>query len=220
MRIYLRLSPNRLIVPFDYQVNMVGALHKWLGGRNETHDSLSLYSFSWLQGGHMSDSNGLDFPEGARWFISAHDPSLIKKIISGILDSPEVAFGMQVEEITIRETPVFSSPTRFFLGSPILVKRNMEKDQRYYLYHEEESDSLMTETLQRKLAAASLPTVGVSVRFLRQHPGAKTKLCTYKGIKNKASYCPIIIEGSPEQISFAWDVGIGNSTGIGFGSLI
>ena len=27
------------------------------------------------------------------------------------------------------------------------------------------------------------------------------------------------LKGSPEQIAFAWDVGVGNSTGIGFGAL-
>jgi CRISPR/Cas system endoribonuclease Cas6 (RAMP superfamily) len=29
----------------------------------------------------------------------------------------------------------------------------------------------------------------------------------------------VIIEGKPETKLFAWDVGIGNSTGIGFGAI-
>jgi CRISPR/Cas system endoribonuclease Cas6 (RAMP superfamily) len=29
----------------------------------------------------------------------------------------------------------------------------------------------------------------------------------------------VIIKGTPEQLAFAWNVGLGNSTGIGFGAL-
>ena len=52
MRIYLRTTPNDVIVPFDYQQKIVGTIHKWLGN-NEIHDKISLYSFSWLLGGNM-----------------------------------------------------------------------------------------------------------------------------------------------------------------------
>lgn len=183
------------------------------------HDTLSLYSFSWLRGRVETRERGLTFPGGALWFISAYDTQLIKQIIGGIFEAPNVAFGMRVVEVTLRDTPVFSSGTRFFLGSLVLVKRNLEERQRHYLYTEPESDALLTETLQRKLAKAGLPIEGVAVRFDRAHPSAKTKLSTYRKIENKVNYCPVIIEGSPEQLSFAWDVGVGNSTGIGFGSL-
>lgn len=218
MRIYLRLSKNTDSVPFNYPVNLVGALHKWIG-RNALHDFLSLYSFSWLQRNERGNQTGLNFPNGALWFISAHDPDLVKKIVGGILDDSDVAFGMRVQEITLRETPVFESGTRFLLGSPALIKRTIEDRQRHYLFTEPEADALLTETLQRKLARAGLPTEGVSVRFDRKAPGARTKVSVYRGIQNKVNYCPVIIEGTPEQIGFAWDVGIGNSTGIGFGSL-
>jgi CRISPR-associated endoribonuclease Cas6 len=41
----------------------------------------------------------------------------------------------------------------------------------------------------------------------------------YKGIANKANWCPVIIKGRPETKLFAWNVGLGNSTGIGFGAI-
>ncbi|MCS6930050.1 MAG: CRISPR-associated endoribonuclease Cas6 [Saprospiraceae bacterium] len=218
MRIYLTLSKNTAPVPYDYPVNLVGALHKWVG-QNTLHDFMSLYSFSWLQYSERGSPRGLNFPNGALWFISAYDPQLVKKIVGGILDDPEVAFGMRVLEITLRETPAFASGTRFSLGSPVLIKRTIENRQRHYLFTEPEADVLLTETLQRKLAKAGLPTEGISVRFDRKAPGAKTKVSTYRGVANRVNYCPVIIEGLPEQIGFAWEVGLGNSTGIGFGSL-
>ena len=57
----------------------------------------------------------------------------------------------------------------------------------------------------------------------RIHHGTIKKNCyihnVINGIKNKASICPVIVKGTSEQIAFAWNVGVGNSTGIGFGAL-
>lgn len=218
MRIYLKLSKNTELVPFDHQVNLVGALHKWLG-ENNLHDALSLYSLSWLRGGKGVGASGLNFPNGADWFISAHDTELIKKVANGILDDPQIAFGIKATEVTLRETPIYPSGSRFYLGSPALVKRNLAEQQKHYTFDETEADALLTETFHFKLAKAGLPTAGAVARFDRKHPAAKTKISIYRNIKNRVNYCPVIIEGSPEQIGFAWDVGVGNSTGIGFGAL-
>lgn len=219
MRIYLKLSQNKEIVPFEHLPKLVGTMHKWLG-KNDVHDQLSFYSFSWLRGGRGLGKTGLVFPDGAEWFISGYDTDLVKKAVSGILDDPQVAFGMKVVEITLRETPEYESGHRFYLGSPILVKRNQENRQKHFTFDDVETDTILTETFHFKLSKAGLPVSGAAVRFDRGHHTAKTKLSTYRGIQNKVNYCPVIIEGSPEQIGFAWDVGVGNSTGIGFGSLI
>lgn len=219
MRLYLKLSPNKDLVPFDHQINIVGALHKWLG-KNEVHDSLSFYSLSWLRGGRGLGKNGLVFPNGADWFVSAHDSDLVKKLVNGILDDPQIAFGMKVVEVTLRETPAYESGSRFYLGSPVLVKRNLGERQKHFTFNEAETDALLTETFHFKLSKAGLSTIGAAARFDREHPAAKTKISTYRGIHNRVNYCPVILEGSPEQIGFAWDVGVGNSTGIGFGSLV
>lgn len=219
MRIYLQLSKNKEIIPFDHQINLVGALHKWLG-KNDVHDQISFYSFSWLRGGRSLDKAGLFFPNGAEWFISAYDAGLIKRMVNGILDDPQVAYGMRVAEVTLRETPEYESGHRFYLGSPILVKRNQEERQKHFTFDDIEADTLLTDTFHFKLSKAGLPVSGAAVRFDRGYHAARTKLSTYRGIQNKVNYCPVILEGSPEQIGFAWDVGIGNSTGIGFGSII
>lgn len=219
MRLYLSVSANNKIVPFDHLPNLVGALHKWLGG-NDIHDRLSFYSLSWLRRGQTLDKNGLVFPNGADWFISAYDTALIKKVVNGILNDPQIAFGMKVTAVTFRETPVFESGTRFRVGSPVLIKRNIDERQKHFTYKEPEADQFLTETFQYKLSKAGLPHTGATVRFDHEDPFAKTKISTYRGIQNKVNYCQVILEGSAEQIGFAWDVGIGNSTGIGFGSLL
>ena len=217
MRLHLTISPIKKEIQFNYQPILTGALHKWIG-ENEEHGSLSLYSFSWLQGGSAS-TKGISFSHGTRFFVSAHDSSLLKKIISGIQEDPLIKAGFAVEEVMIEEDRVFGKEEVFHVASPVFVKRKIEDREVHFTYTEENSNHYLTETLKRKLRKAGLSDAGVHVSFDKDYGGAKTKIIHYKQIKNKVSICPVKVIGSPEQIVFAWNVGVGNSTGIGFGSL-
>lgn len=220
MRLYLTLSSSREAAPFNHLPVLAGALHKWLGP-NEVHDGLSLYSFSWLQGA-VASSQGLRFPKGATWFISATDGEFLSRSIQGIFADPHLRWGMQVTQANFVLPPDFSeqAEVRFLLASPVFIKRGLpDGSDKHYLYTDPESDDLLSETLQHKLRVAGLPHEGAAVRFDRSYAKAKTQLLSYRGIENKCSYCPVFIKGSPQQLAFAWTVGVGNSTGVGFGSV-
>ena len=217
MRIYLKTSSNKVPVPFEHLPLLVGVFHKWLG-ENEEHGDLSLYSLSWLKGGKGS-SQGLSFAGGASFFISAHDDEIIKRIISGLRNSPEVFCGMVIREVSIQATPSFESSNTFSVNSPVLVKTLLEGKQKHLTYEEAESTEILTNVFQNKLHKAGLDKSGASVSFDPTYCNSKTKLINYRGIGNKANICPVIVKGTPEQVAFAWNVGVGHSTGIGFGAL-
>lgn len=217
MRLILKTSPTKTIVPFNYQKFLVGRFHKWLGD-NKEHDEISLYSLSWLQGGEMV-KEGLKFSNGAEWSISAFDSSLLKTLVANIQEDPEINFGMHVTDLVIMKEPPFDTKQNFFLNSPVFIKRNQGNRVHYYLFKDPESSGLLTQTLRTKLEKAGLSTEGVRVSFDQSYQNPKTKMIDYNGIGCKASMCPVIVEGTPEQVAFAWNVGIGNSTGIGFGAL-
>ncbi len=218
MRIYVRLTEPNGHVPFDYMPKVVGALHKWIG-KNEEHGNVSLYSLSMLTGGEMANG-ALAFPNGATLFISAHDPALVKKTIDGIKNSPDMAFGMKVHEIIMKEYDRREGNDEFLVASPVLIKRTEEKNLKFYTYKDEETGKLLTETLKHKMKLAGLPEdETLAIGFNKDYARAKTKLVSYRGIKNKANVCPVIIKGKPETKEFTWNVGVGNSTGIGFGAL-
>jgi len=69
------------------------------------------------------------------------------------------------------------------------------------------------------MQVAGLTDDTLELRFDKDYPRASTKLVDYDGIKNRASWCPVIMKGKPETKLFAWNVGLGNSTGIGFGAV-
>lgn len=217
MRIHITIRSENKFVPFNYQPAITGAIHKWIG-KNEVHDKTSMYSFSWLKGGRKY-GDGLIFENETSFEFSAHDIGLIKGIVKGIQSDPAINYGLEVSEIIIQRTPKFSNKEIFFVASPVLVKRTDQEREIHFTYDQSEADKLLTETMKTKLKRAGLDDGNIQLAFDRSYYGAKTKLVYYKNIGNKTSICPVLIEGTPEQIAFAWNVGVGNSTGVGFGAL-
>lgn len=218
MRIHLTLTKNNRPVPFTYQEQLAGAIHSWLRD-SHIHNSVSLYSFSQLRGGRMV-SNALEFEKGASLFIGSWDNSILKKIIDSVKDNPEIGFGMVVREIVIQETPNLSNMDYFRTASPILIKRKTEKGLIYYYHDDEIAGSLLVETIKTKMRKAELPIDDeVSIEFDKRYPKPMKKRIDYKGISNPVSICPVIIKASNETKQFIWNVGLGNSTGIGFGAI-
>ncbi|PQJ26845.1 CRISPR-associated endoribonuclease Cas6 [Salinibacter sp. 10B] len=225
MRLNLTLSPNTDPVPFNHLHKLTGTLHKWLGSENDLHDGPSLYSVGWLKGGHGEDG-ALQFPDGVRWRLSFWEDGAAKTALEGILQDPSVFAGMRVVEAQQQTTPAFSGGYRFDVDAPVIARQRREDGSREYLIHDDErADDALTRTLRAKMKAAGLDLdpSEAQVRFDRGYKGADTKLATIeKGgheIDHKGSVCPVIVEGPPEVSRFAWNVGVGELTGSGFGAL-
>lgn len=218
MRLYLKLSKNTTLIPFNYQHFLTGVVHKWIGGNNKIHGKRSLYSFSWLQNTNAT-KNGINLNKDAYFFISAYDTDLIKMITKGILSDPETFCGSKVIDIQIKNDTDFGTEERFFLNSPILIRQRDGEKIKHITYLDVNFGELLTENLKGKLLQANLPIDGVTIELDKSYHSPTTKLVTYKGVENKTTMAPIIIKGLPEQIAFAWTVGLGESTGIGFGSV-
>lgn len=218
MRLYIKLSKNKETIPFNYQHLLTGVVHKWIGERNNEHGKRSLYSFSWLQN-TVPAKNGINLNRDSYFFISAYATDLIKKITKGILESPETFCGSRVIDVQIKEVPEFSNEERFFLNSPVLIRKQEGEKTKHVTYLNEEFETLLTENIKGKLQMVGLNSNDISIELDKSYAFPQTKLVDYKGIQNKTSLAPVIIKGTPEQIAFAWTVGLGNSTGIGFGSL-
>ena len=217
MRLHFRLSSNDVIVPFNYMDVLIKTFHKWMGW-NDIHDDISLYSLSWLQRG-QSKAGGLNFPNGSVWFISSWDENISKRILSNAIKNYNIGWGMQIIEIQIQDTPDFSIKEKFNVASPVFIRKYDQNNRAIHLtLKDKDVDHFLTQTLKRKLQKANL-NVPVKVSFDKDYPNPKTKLVKISGIDNRAIVCPIIIEGSPEAVQFAWNVGVGHLTGCGFGSL-
>lgn len=228
MRIQIVLSPNIQPVPFSYLHDLRHALHKWLGP-NDIHDDLSLYSLGWLKGGKRISSKYLHFEYGATWNLGFYDSDLGWELAKGIIADKHLAYGMMVEKALEIPMPRFESPARLVIDGAVLVRdRRPDGSRECILWNDIRSEVLLTQILIQKMQKVGLAEKhqAVRVQFDRSYPKAEHKVMTVKRMSNgkdiqhKGSVCPVIIEGTPEAIQFAWLVGVGELTGSGFGALI
>ena len=128
--------------------------------------------------------------------------------------------GMVVEDVTIEEDPDLTYQEHFNIASPILIKRPSESGTTEYLFDNPDCGKLMEETLRTKMKITGLPDdETLHIEFDLSYAKKKTKLVWYGDISNRANICPVIIQGTNLTKQFAWNVGLGNCTGIGFGSI-
>jgi len=217
MRLHLSITTSNQIVPFNHQPLLTGAIHKWLGW-NQEHGEISLYSFSRLEGGKKA-KDGLAFEDGSTFFFSAPDEDLIKKLIKGIQNEPAMFSGLKVSEVIMQPTPDLKEKELFYPASPIFIKRQVDDKVQHIVYDDPRANQFLKETLETKLKTAGISDETLDIQFDKSYLRAGTKLITYKGIKNRANWCPVIIKAKPETKAFAWEVGLGNSTGVGFGAV-
>ena len=217
MRIHLKIKTSNQIVPFNHQHLLTGVVHKWLCW-NQEHGALSLYSFSRLEAGRKA-KDGLLFESGSSFFFSTWDENQAKQMIEGIQKDPEMFNGMQVTEVIMQPTPDLSEKELFYPASPVFIKRHDENRTEHIIYDDPRANQFLKETLENKMKKAGLTDETLDIRFDLSYHRAGTKLVTYKNIKNRANWCPVIIKGKPETKAFAWEVGLGNSTGVGFGAV-
>lgn len=219
MRVGIKLTKSKTIIPFDYQQKLVGTIHKWLG-RNDEHGKQSNFSFSFLQNAEQVEK-GFNFPFGSAFYFSSTDNGLLTRVYKGIKNDPNLFNGLKVYEIDMIPEPAFRNRERFLLLSPILLKKKVEgrKTSKHLTFEENETDNLLTEATRKRLEFNGIKDDNLKIIFDRAYQGKKTKVITYKGISNKTSVCPIIVEGKFETMEFLWNNGVGHSTGIGFGCL-
>lgn len=217
MRTHLKIKTSNKIIPFDHQPLLTGTIHKWLRW-NEEHGEISLYSFSQLKGRKVA-SEGFKFERETYFFFSSYDSTLIKKMVSGIQADPTMFNGLTVSEIIIQEDPDLSDRNLFNAASPIFIKRRVEDKVDHILFNDTRANACLKETLLTKMNKAGIVDESFDIRFDSSYYKAGTKKITYNGVQNRANWCPVIIEGKPETKLFAWNVGLGNSTGIGFSAI-
>lgn len=219
MRLHLKTTESLSPIDFNYQKKLTGVIHKWLGENNNEHGNTSLYSFSWLHD-VVAENNHLICPHGTNWFISFHDISRLKGVIEAIRQSPDMFNNLAVEEIVIQEDPDFENTELFLTASPILIKRPTDTGTIEYLFDNPDCGKMMEETLRTKMKIVGLPDdETLHIEFDLSYAKKKTKLVWYGNISNRANICPVIIQGTNLTKQFAWNVGLGNCTGIGFGSI-
>lgn len=211
------------LVPFDYRQMLVSFLHKKiLNKNNKYHDDVSLYTISPLFNSETT-KEGLLFNEGAIWYIRTPHFEFFKDAFlkgKNALGS-ELGHGLFLKEIN-QQMEDFEGVDRLNIGaSNIFLGQNPETEKRDHVTFKHD-DNLSKSILKRifltkaKKINPNFNENDIEISFDRSKD-MKTRAVKFGGGVNIVSDARLNIIGTPEALSIIYGVGVGLSTGIGFG---
>ena len=216
IKIFFKGTTEGFLKPLNPEVN--GLINKWLGEGNNYHGAFSRYCVSSMQGGKM-DSNGvLRFEDGGYINVSSDDSEFIGQLMQGILTIPEVSVSsMKFDSMDVYDFKVNNGYDIIRTISPILLSN---KDGVITVKDDSFIETLLDKS-KKKLIKAGLDEKKVNtLTFELFHPeNAKTKMVEIKSQKNIGSMVMLIVRGDKEVRRTLYELGLGKSTGFGFGAI-
>lgn len=206
----------------------------WLKDYPDYHNNFSVHNTSGIIGGRFDElTNRIIFKNGlAEVKISSLDKVFMEALMLGIQKNPFIEtenFKFNIIDIRSENFKASSREHKFFTTSPVFLQSLFAVDGKriHYTFKDdiELTSSLLTKTLKARIEKLNLAidTTDLKVSFDNSYLGAKVKRISYKSGDNtiylNCNNCPVIIKGSTAAIEAAYYLGIGHSTGAGFGCI-
>ena len=215
MKIKVFFTNPTMEVPVNNQEQMNSYIHKCLGVNNPYHDSFSDYAISSLQGGKLKET-GLSFNTcEPHLVVSSENMEFISDFMKGVQADTNTVFGMRFKRFEIDDFNVNPYFDKIITISPILLKN---KDNQKITFEDPEWIERLNEQSKQKLKYKGIedPTFRVE---LRKPERGKKKLVWVGDVFNPASMVGLKVFGSKKARKTIYNLGFGNSTGCGFGSV-
>lgn len=226
MRIKINFSVKQnqtLTVDNQHLINSF--IHKCLGVNNKYHDSPSDYCISTLRGGKFKNDALLYFPKNNCYLIvTALDMEFLNKLLAGILNNPFFTDDIVFKGIDFITETLYKDYNKFITLSPILLRETTNWEENKYKFITLKDDNFISkleEQTKRKLLKVS-PNLDLS-RFkieLLENKNNKVKSLLIKNVINHGSVCKLKIYANQETTNLIYKLGLGQSTGCGFGTLV
>ena len=222
MRVKIKLTKNTTPVPIISQHLLNGYVHKCLGANNIYHDGPSNYNISGLQGGKLDITNQtLSFENGGYFIVSSLDTIFSGKMILGVLNNTEFGYGMSFAGIDHINESFIDGWNHFATLSPFLIKIYSEKS--VYKFATLKDDNF--KTIVKNYLVTKLSTINPKLDLsdfdvnIPEHDDHKVKKIMVKNVINHANQCHISIHTNREVAELLYNIGLGQSTGSGFGTI-
>jgi len=242
MRIKINFTKNTEDVPNNNSV-ILSYLHRCLGHNNEYHDKVNDYNVSNLYGGGLCNNpKYLTFSDGGYFVFSSLNTELINKLLVGLLNNPMIGYGMRFSNIDHISESFCNGWNHFATLSPFLIYRSIEKKKRIFItlegvyklidgkYQITPDDNynfeqVVKEYLINKLKKidSSFDLSGFDLKIPKmgkngiEHKGHKAKKVLVNNVVMWGNQCQISIFCNKKVAELLYNIGIGQSTGSGFG---
>lgn len=175
----------------NYFTKLLGFIHKSFG-QNTIHDTISLYSYSNIYNNSF--------------FFNSYDKELQKKLIDGILKDNNIFDNCNVIKI-LQEEDIIREVYKSY--SPFFIKNNLNQHLIY-----KDAEQFAKKIILKKMQIANFKSNDFNIEFINFK---QTKLIKIHDINNRCFISDVVIHADNETHKFIKQVGIGNSTGCGFG---
>jgi CRISPR-associated endoribonuclease Cas6 len=221
MRIKLLLSPSSENLPINNQHIVNSFIHRALGRKNDYHDKKSDYSVSSLQGGKwIEGTQNISFKNGGYITISSLDKEFFDKILIGAYTTP-FHNDISVVGMDFVDEQFYNGWNHFATLSPFLIKKyNSKQDYSFLTLDNPNFQKEVKDYLINKLSKIN-PNLDLSdfEVSIPNKPNHKIKKVLVKNVVNKANQCQVSIHCNKKVAELLYNIGIGQSTGSGFGSI-
>jgi len=223
MRIKINFTQNTSPVPIDNQHLLNGYIHKCLGKDNKYHDTWSNYSISTLLGGKLNkDSKTLSFKDGAFITVTSEDREFLNLILMGTLDNKELFNGMKFAGFDHVEEKFNNGVNHFVTLFPgFIIKEPCPiHGERFIQLSDKDFDIKVKNYLIKKLKRIdeSLDLKDFDVKIEKRDWYYTKKVKVGKSF-NISNMCQLDIRSSKEIAKLIYNIGVGKSTGSGFGAI-
>jgi len=215
MKINLFLTNPHVNIPINNQKEVNSFIHRLLGKDNKYHDRFSNYAISSLQGGKLNSEGNLTFEKEPYIIISSNDMEFIDTMLEGIQEKNEKLFDMSHKRVTITEYNVNEYYDNVITISPILLK---DKEGRKITFKNDKWLNTLILNCKMKLLHEGIEDSTFNIKIKNPENG-KEKLIYVGDVFNPASMVRLVVYGKEKTRRTLYNLGLGHSTGSGFGSI-
>ena len=221
IRINFLASPEIINDPLNSEVN--GFVNKLLGENNEYHGKVSNYSVSPMLGYVIDkEKHQKSYPNGGYFNISSPDTDFMSKIVTGLVNITESdrVGQLKVNKMKLFEIDQFLLADYYdivhFTGGVIV------KDEKTALTYKDEKflEILQKKSIQRLIHNGISEKSANSIKISLYHPEkSRTEMVKVKKQANICNRIRLVVHGTKEARLALYELGMGVSTGFGFGSV-
>ena len=217
INIYFSYPNAPITINNQHDVNVF--IHKTLG-HNKYHDTFSNYSISGLQGGKYIGNGLIDFQNEQPWLqVSSQDAEFLASLMIALNTTENTLLGMKFDYIVADEFNVGNYFDIVYTLSPILLKDN--QSGKKITFRDDNWLQKLTENCQQKLSKLPTPIIDdtFSIEIIHQENAKVKKIIVKENCWAIASQVVLKINGKKETRLALYSLGLGNSTGSGFGAI-
>jgi len=221
MRIKVQLSPTNKELPINNQYMVNSFIHRALGKDNKYHDTKSDYSISSLQGGKwVNGTDRITIKNGGYITITTLNKGFIDNILMGLYTT-KFYEDIKVCGVEFIDEFFYNGWNHFATLSPFIIKEYVDKKQYKFVTMDDDNfQGKVKDYLIRKLSKIDpkLNLTDFEVK-IKDNPSHKVKKVMVKNVPNLANQCQVSIHCNRKVGELIYNLGIGQSTGSGFGTV-